>query len=112
MSIETVSEECPEPRAGHSAILFEDKMYVYGGKNEENNKLNDFWSFDLTTFEWQRLADADNVGLSRSGHSVCVYENHMIVFGGIHEITKELDDMFAYSFRDQKWVSLYKLHEE
>jgi N-acetylneuraminic acid mutarotase len=42
----------PEPRAGHSCVFYQDALYVFGGKDEENNKLSDFWSFNLTTNIW------------------------------------------------------------
>jgi hypothetical protein len=31
----------------------------------------------------------------------------MIIFGGIHEVTKELDDMVSYDFRRNRWVKLF-----
>lgn len=45
----------PKPRAGHSATLKGTKMYIYGGKDDENLKLNDLWVFDLTTKKWTEL---------------------------------------------------------
>ena len=40
----------PEPRAGHSAIIYGDAMVVFGGKDDENNKLNDLWVFSMATY--------------------------------------------------------------
>ena len=37
----------PQPRAGHSAIVYDDKMYVFGGKDEDNEKLKDLWCFEF-----------------------------------------------------------------
>lgn len=37
----------PVARSGHSAVIFENGMYVFGGKNDDNNKLNDLWRLDL-----------------------------------------------------------------
>ena len=31
----------------------------------------------------------------------------MIVFAGIHEVTKELDDMAAYNFKTKQWMHLF-----
>jgi N-acetylneuraminic acid mutarotase len=45
------SKVLPCPRAGHSSIIrHTDKgefMYIFGGKDDENNKLNDIWKFDF-----------------------------------------------------------------
>lgn len=43
----------PSPRTGHSAIIYNDLMYVFGGKNEENNKVNELWMFDFANYTWQ-----------------------------------------------------------
>lgn len=32
----------------------------------------------------------------------------MIIFAGIHEVTKELDDMSVYSFKDKTWNHIFK----
>jgi hypothetical protein len=32
----------------------------------------------------------------------------MIVFAGIHEVTKELDDMCLFSFSENKWIALFQ----
>ena len=50
-----MSAQKPCSRAGHSAIVFKDNMIVFGGKNDENMKLNDVWSFNLNTYEWSEI---------------------------------------------------------
>lgn len=47
--VEAVGEKKPCPRSGHSAIVWQDYMIVYGGKDNESNKLSDVWSFDLNS---------------------------------------------------------------
>lgn len=39
----------PEARAGHSAVIDGNHMYIFGGQNNNDEKLNDIWRFDLTT---------------------------------------------------------------
>jgi hypothetical protein len=46
--------------------------------------------------------------LERSGHSCDIYENYMIIFGGIYEITKELNDLHLFDFRKSKWVTIFE----
>lgn len=86
----------PVPRAGHSAVVHRDAMYVFGGKDDENEKLKDLWRLDLTDFSWTKLSYPEQAVPPRSGHSCCVYGDHLIIFGGIQEITKELDDCLVY----------------
>jgi len=102
----------PPARAGHSSCVYEDKMYVFGGKDEDNEKLKDFWCFDFATNMWDELRCEEASITARSGHSVCVYDHHMIIFAGIHEITKELEDMASYSFKNKAWTHMFKAQVE
>ena len=38
----------PSPRAGHSATVHGSSMYIFGGKDDDNRKLNDLWRYDLS----------------------------------------------------------------
>lgn len=39
----------------------------------------------------------------RSGHSINSWGNKLILFGGIHDITWELDDLYAFNVASQEW---------
>jgi N-acetylneuraminic acid mutarotase len=42
--------DAPLPRAGHSALVYADSMVIFGGRDEDNNKLNDLWLFNFTSY--------------------------------------------------------------
>lgn len=46
--------------------------------------------------------------MARSGHSCDIFENYMIIFGGIYEITRELNDFYLYDLKQNKWVTLFE----
>ena len=92
----------PSARAGQAASIYEGSMYVFGGKDESNEKLSDFWRLDLETLTWEMLA-SPGVVAPRSGHTSSIYKDKFVVFGGIEEITKELDDMIVYDFGTKLW---------
>ena len=48
--VQPLGSNSPPKRAGHSAILYGDSMIIFGGKDEENNKLNDLWEFNLSSY--------------------------------------------------------------
>lgn len=86
-------------------------MYIFGGKDYDNNKLNDLWRFDLQTYQWKHIDPAQgshDIPLERSGHSCDVFGNYMVLFGGIFEITKELNDFMLYDFKQNKWITLFE----
>ena len=50
----------------------------------------------------------DEPPLARSGHSACLYKEFMLIFGGIHEVTKELDDMHIFDFKNKRWIQFFE----
>ena len=65
--------DAPCPRAGHSAVINStnqhgDFMYIFGGKDDDNNKLNDTWKFDFFKGIWTQIGQKDEP-VERSGHS-------------------------------------------
>ena len=94
--VELASEDAPKPRAGHSASYHDECMYIFGGKDDDNMKLNDFWKLDLVQRKWTCIETAGNTPQARSGHSAIVYEGKIFLFGGIFEVTKELNDCHLY----------------
>ena len=70
----------PCPRAGHSAVIKIDKaagdcMYIFGGKDDDNNKLNDTWKFNFKSLMWTQISGYDEPPLPRSGHAAQVYRD-------------------------------------
>lgn len=101
----------PYERAGHTAVISKDKMFVYGGHDANNNKLNDLVIYDLKQnmfmgiVAMNRLVNlhkgklqfrencTDKVPLSvnqelspppppRAYHTAVLKDDFMIVFGG------------------------------
>ncbi len=48
----------PPGRSNHSACVYENGMYIFGGIDDETNKLKDFWKFDLITEEWKKIPES------------------------------------------------------
>lgn len=45
----------PMARAGHSMNMINNCLYIFGGKNDENQKMKDLWKFDLESLTWTEL---------------------------------------------------------
>lgn len=83
-------------------------MVVFGGRDEDNDKLNDMWVFDIPSRQWREEKPHYPAPMQRSGHSACLVRDQMVIFGGILEVTKELDDMHAYDFKTKRWTALFE----
>ena len=106
----------PKQRAGHAAVFYNGCLYVFGGKDDDNEKLNDLWKFNMTTRVWTELVteDANMLGgaaskipIARSGHTAVLYEGFICIFGGIFEVTKELNDLQLYDIANNRWICLF-----
>jgi N-acetylneuraminic acid mutarotase len=104
----------PSARNGHSACLYNGFMYIFGGRNNDNKKLNDLWKYDILKQEWTEISminkDEDPtwcVPVERSGHSCDIYGQYMVVFGGFYDLTKELNDLYLFDFVTERWIAIF-----
>lgn len=97
------SESAPEPRAEHRSVLHGSDMWMYGGKSTEN-QLEDCWILNLDSLEWRQIRAQGNCPGPVSGHSLCVYGDVVLLFGGIREILKETNEMHTYDFANNNWA--------
>lgn len=76
------------------------KGYIFGGMSDDNIKLNDLWELDIAseTYKKLELPPSSYQPTCRSGHSASIYNGKMVIFGGILELTKELNEMLLYDF--------------
>ena len=91
-------QDVPSPRFGCGLTTDNSNVYFFGGKNE-STRLNDGWMFSLNDYKYHRLSDAGEVPYIRNGHSINYYEGKLYVFGGIHDVTWELDDLHIYDLK-------------
>jgi N-acetylneuraminic acid mutarotase len=82
-------------------------MVVFGGIDNNQNRLNDTWFFSLTKKKWTQITIKISdfyLPRVRSGHSACVYnDNFLVVFGGMTAVTKELDDVVVLDLFTYEW---------
>lgn len=94
----------PRARISHTAVLYGNSMYVYGGKCSHSEALNDMWELNLIEWTWQQIEAVGDSPGEVSGHSACVYRDVMLVFGGIKDEIKETNEMFAFDFINISWA--------
>ena len=77
---------------------------MQNGHDNENEKLNDMWKFDLATNTWAQVKQNGIVPQGRTGHTLIHYKEYLIMYGGILEVTKETEDMFAFHLPSETWL--------
>ena len=82
----------PFSRYGHTVVVYKRKFYLWGGRNDHHRACNRLFCFDPATCQWSIVATISTViPAARDGHSACVINNRMYIFGG---------------FEDQVWILL------
>jgi hypothetical protein len=86
----------PDARLLHSAVLYNGRMFVYGGFashrmiDGSKPQYDDVWAFSLNTGLWERIESTGSCR-PRSGHSCVVVHNKMVAFGGLEGNSTVLD---------------------
>jgi hypothetical protein len=77
----------PSPRHSHSAVVYNDSMFVFGGY--DGSYRSDFHEFDFIHFSWRPVFASGRTPRARYRATACVHEDMMILFGG-HDGTRHL----------------------
>ena len=94
--------EHPSKRWGHSVILFNKSMIIFGGRHLQRS-LSNIYALDFTTLSWSKIEPCGNPPPARDSHSAVIYNNSdMIIFGG-NGSTGKLNDLWNFNLNDKKW---------
>lgn len=94
--------EHPSKRWGHSVILFNKSMIIFGGRHLQRS-LSNIYALDFTTLTWSKIEPCGNPPPARDSHSAVIYNNSdMIIFGG-NGSTGKLNDLWNFNLNDKKW---------
>jgi len=104
-------DKAPSERYGHSAVLHNEKIFMYGGVMRSGHVSKELWSFDLNTLEWSRevpkrgKCHSDLCGeIHCAGHTATVVQNRMIVIFGHSPKLGYLDTVQEYHFGNREWA--------
>ncbi|KAI3363048.1 hypothetical protein L3Q82_011708 [Scortum barcoo] len=80
------AREVPYMRYGHTAVLLDDIIYLWGGRNDTEGACNVLYAFDINTHRWFTPKISGTVPGARDGHSACVLGKAMYIFGGYEQL--------------------------
>ncbi|CAG2112598.1 unnamed protein product [Medioppia subpectinata] len=94
----------PSWRDFHSAVAYEDKMFVFGGRSDRSGPshsqqeiyCNVIMYFNTTTNNWVKPETHGLRPNGRRSHSSFVYNDNIYVFGGIHSSFVYNDNIYVF----------------
>lgn len=102
----------PPPRCAHQAVLFKDKVYIFGGEYatlDQFHHYRDLWALDLKSHHWTEIHPRGDCPSARSGHRMVVWRNFIVLFGGFYEAAKDVhwyNDLYFYSLAEECWTKV------
>ncbi|XP_074823172.1 putative protein tag-53 isoform X2 [Natator depressus] len=97
----------PANRKGHSAVVYNSSMYIYGGYFDIKGISQEFWALRFDTGEWSQVSpqSCDTGPGPRHGHSAVVYGTGMYLFGGLMGLSEQRD-LWKWDFTSCKWSTI------
>lgn len=104
-------------RHSHSACMYENSMYVFGGCTATCTTFNDLWRLDLDTRTWVRPITMGNYPSPKACATMLYYKKSFILFGGwshpspypLHQQWKLFNELHMYSIESNKWIAINTL---
>lgn len=84
----------PPHRYRHTAVIYGDSMFVFGGVDKAHSRFNDLQRLDLVTHTWTEVYTSGYVPSSRTFHRAVVVSSRMYLLGG-YDGTDRLHDLYS-----------------
>ncbi|VBB34200.1 unnamed protein product [Acanthocheilonema viteae] len=82
------ANEPPIPRIKHTAVVYNDTMFIYGGIENDSATngiilCNNICAYHFETRKWRYIIIYGGISVERFQHTACVIDGKMYVYGGI-----------------------------
>ena len=81
-------------------------MLIFGGFIAGVNT-NSLVAYDFRRQAWTEVVKRGDWPCPRNGHSACVYQGSMYVFGGRTFENKKLNDLWKFDLNQQNWTVIF-----
>ncbi|KAG8939622.1 Negative regulator of mitotic exit [Tulasnella sp. 424] len=102
----------PGPRKGHSFIIVDNTIWLYGGVKAPD-RLDDMWCLDLGNdgieqVRWRRIPKKDPWPQARAFHSTVYYDGSLYLFGGwvLQKTLNNLNDLWRFEISAETWTKV------
>ncbi|KAJ5078699.1 hypothetical protein M0811_14757 [Anaeramoeba ignava] len=111
--------QIPKSRMGHTALVHENEMFVFGGINFQENINNGLFAFDFRSATWNNIPDPQEFpGITERISHTSKYDpksKRMIVFGGGYKEDgedKDYNDICIFNFVTRNWEKRFSFDSD
>ncbi len=91
----------PSKRINSSIEVYQNFIYLFGGKDSDGKYLNDLWRFDIKSNKWEEIVQSDKTlyPKGRSGHTLTLYNGDLYIFAGKSGNIHENNDFWKFNLK-------------
>jgi len=95
----------PYSRYGHTVVVYKEKFYLWGGRNDHSGACNRLFTFDPKTHRWSIVSvHGYLIPSARDGHSACLIHDRMYIFGGFEDDNQQFsNELYYFDFLTSSW---------
>ncbi|CAF1059137.1 unnamed protein product [Brachionus calyciflorus] len=99
-------EQTPYFRYGHTCVQHKNLIYLWGGRSDwTNNLCNNLFKYDPSNHLWTIVEINGQKPDGRDGHSACIKDDSMYIFGGFVQNTKRFsNEINEFNFKTSSWT--------
>lgn len=90
----------PNPRWRHSSLISNNKLFILGGRNQNEVFNCNPWFLDLNSKDWNEIKCSDSPSPRHSHSFIEISENLFLLYGGIDKDDIPLGDIWLFHFFD------------
>ncbi|CEI92921.1 hypothetical protein RMCBS344292_07168 [Rhizopus microsporus] len=98
----------PSPRAGHISVVYDNKLYIFGGINA-SHLYNDIWCLDLVTRVWSQVEAVGYIPAPRESCAAALVDDTIYIFGGRGLNGFTLGDLYAFRIKSRRWYTFQNM---
>jgi len=96
---------CAKCRYGHSVCSYNGRMYIFGGRNDDDGSMAAVACFDVTSNSWINCDTIGDTPEGRDGHGCTLISNTMFIHGGYCEAKSRLsNDLYGLNLETLCWT--------
>lgn len=97
-------KDTPYMRYGHAVTPYKDKVYLWGGRNDQYGPDADMFSYCTKSNSWEKVEWSGNRPFGRDGHTMNTWNDKIIIFGGFDaEYDTYSNDTHIFDIKEKFW---------